>query len=57
MLMMQHGLGNLCLVSGGMSITKARVEAAIPKSGSVAAMAGAKKAVEKWHEQLLQAGG
>ena len=53
---MQHGLGNLCLVSGGMSITKARVEAAIPKSGSVAAMAGAKKAVEKWHEQLLQAG-
>lgn len=54
-IMMHHGLATLCLVSGGMSITKARLETVIPKRGSAVAMAGAKKAVLKWHEQILQA--
>ncbi|KAL1529850.1 hypothetical protein AB1Y20_000781 [Prymnesium parvum] len=53
--LVQHGLAHVCLVSGGMTVTKARLEVQVPKKGSAAVMAGAKKAVERWHEQILQA--
>ena len=54
-LLMQQGLANLCLVSGGMSITRARLECRAPTKGNAAVQAGAKKDREKWYEQILQA--
>ena len=54
-LLIQHGLANLCLMSGGMTITRARLDVTLPKKGSAAVMAGAKKTLERWHEQILQA--
>ena len=54
-LLMQQGLANLCLVSGGMSITRARLECRAPTKGNAAVQAGAKKETEKWYEQILQA--
>ncbi|KAL3911112.1 MAG: hypothetical protein SGPRY_008818, partial [Prymnesium sp.] len=35
-LMVQHGLANLCVLSGGMTITKARLDVQVPKKGSAA---------------------
>jgi protein pelota len=40
-LLMQQGLANLCLVSGGMSITRARLECRAPTKGNAAVQAGA----------------
>lgn len=40
-LMVQHGLANLCVLSGGMTITKARLDVQVPKKGSAAVMTGA----------------
>ena len=54
-LLMQQGLANLCLVSGGMSITRARLECRAASKGNAAVQAGAKKEREKWYEQILQA--
>lgn len=53
--LMQHGLANVALISGGMSLTRAKIEGNIPKKGSAAVMAGAKKARDKWFDNVLQA--
>ena len=53
--LMQQGLANVCLISGGMTITRAKLETHIPTKGNAAVQQGAKKALAKWHEQILQA--
>ena len=53
--LMQPGLANVCLVSGGMTITRAKLETHIPTKGNAAVQQGAKKLLQKWHEQVLQA--
>lgn len=53
--LIQPGLANVCLLSAGMSIVRAKLEANIPKKGDARVMEGAKKATARWHEQVLQA--
>lgn len=50
------GLAQLFLVSGGMSVAKARLEAnPFPKQGDPRVVHGGKKARERWFDQLLAA--
>ena len=50
------GLAQLILVSGGMSIVRARLEAsATPKKGDPRVLLGAKKAKSSWFDQLIAA--
>lgn len=53
--LMHQGLCNLCLVSGGMTVTRARLECHIPTKGNAAVQQGAKKDRERWYEQILRA--
>lgn len=45
-ILMQPGLANLCLMSGSMTITRARLEVQLGKKKGAAATMGAKKAVD-----------
>lgn len=50
------GLANVCLVSGGMSIVRAKLETnPFPKQGDPRVVHGAKKARDHWFKQLLDA--
>eukprot|EP00656_Telonema_subtile_P052400 TRINITY_DN7303_c0_g1_i2.p1 TRINITY_DN7303_c0_g1~~TRINITY_DN7303_c0_g1_i2.p1 ORF type:complete len:308 (-),score=85.32 TRINITY_DN7303_c0_g1_i2:4-927(-) len=51
---MSEGLANICLVSDSMTIVRQKVECAIPRK-RVSAAFGHDKAVNKFHEQVLQA--
>jgi protein pelota len=53
--LIKEGLAQLCHVTGGMTIVKAKLETHIPKKGAPVALLGAKKAREHWFEQLLAA--
>ena len=49
------GLAQLCHVTGGMTIVKAKLETHIPKKGAPQAVLGARRVKDKWFEQLLAA--
>jgi protein pelota len=53
--LIKEGLAQLCLVTDGMTIVKARLETHIPKKGAPAALLGAKRSREAWFNQLLAA--
>lgn len=53
--LMNDGLAQLCHVTGGMTIVKARLETHIPKKGAPQALLGARRVREHWYEQLLAA--
>ena len=53
--LIKDGLAQLCHVSGGMTIVKAKLETHIPKKGAPQALLGAKKTREHWFDQLLSA--
>lgn len=53
--LIKDGLAQLCLVSEGMTIVKARLETHIPKKGAPQALLGAKKARDTWFGNLLAA--
>jgi protein pelota len=53
--LIRDGLAQLCVVTGGMTIVKARLETHIAKKGDARVLAGAKKQREHWFEQLLSA--
>ena len=49
-------LANVCLISAGMSVVRARLEAnAFPKQGDARIVHGAKKSREQWFKQVLEA--
>jgi len=52
-IVMQQGLAHVCLISGHMTITRAKIEQSIPKKRS--ANSGHKKAVEKFYSNVLMA--
>ena len=52
--LVQEGLAHVCLVGGSTTVTKARIEVAMPRKHGAAA-AGLDKAVHKFYEQVLQA--
>jgi len=52
--LIQEGLAHVCLVGGSTTVTRARVEVAMPRKHG-AAIAGLDKAVHKFFEQVLQA--
>ena len=54
-LLIRDGLAQLCVVSGGLTIVRARLEARLPKKGDPRALLGAKKAKEHWFGQILAA--
>ena len=50
------GLANVCLISNGMSIVRAKLEThPLPKQGDPRVVLGAKKAREHWFKQVLDA--
>ena len=53
--LINEGLAQLCHVTSGMTIVKARLEANIPKKGAPQALLGARRIKEHWFEQLLAA--
>jgi len=53
--LVQHGLATVCVISNGMSVIRAKIEAHIPRKGSAIQLTAAGKASDKWNEQLLQA--
>mmetsp|Transcript_16238 Transcript_16238/g.52367 ORF Transcript_16238/g.52367 Transcript_16238/m.52367 type:complete len:418 (-) Transcript_16238:267-1520(-) len=53
--LLQPGLANVCLISHGMSVVKARVESHLPRRGNAAMATAAAKATDKWRAQVLAA--
>ena len=53
--LVQHGLATVCLISGGMSVVRAKIEAHIPRKGNAAQQTAANKAIDTFQERLLQA--
>ena len=54
-ILMREGFAQLCHVTGGMTIVKAKLEAHIPTKGDPRVLLGAKTTRQKWFEQLLSA--
>ena len=53
--LMEHGRCNVCLISGGLTVVRAKLEVHIPKKGAATVMQGAAKSTEKFYGQVLRA--
>ena len=53
--LIEHGRCNVCLISGGLTVVRAKLEVHIPKKGAATVMQGAAKSTEKFYGQVLRA--
>eukprot|EP01111_Echinosteliopsis_oligospora_P009696 TRINITY_DN2887_c0_g1_i1.p1 TRINITY_DN2887_c0_g1~~TRINITY_DN2887_c0_g1_i1.p1 ORF type:complete len:265 (+),score=76.87 TRINITY_DN2887_c0_g1_i1:287-1081(+) len=51
---MNEGLAHVCLITGSMTILRARIECSVPKKKGAASLAGHDKAILKFYDQVVE---